>query len=241
MSIPSFRDVELLSTYLDGELSQGDAARLEARLARDPHLAAALDELRQSRSLLRRLPQRRAPRNFVLSPRMVGQKPPLPREYPLFRFSTVLATLLLLFTFAVNAIGTFSLGAMAPAPAAYGMGGGGGQEQQPSLVMEEAAATEAPAEPEAALPVPTQMAQPLAEDTGAVDTPAPQAKQVESEPTPLAPQAVTSIPDAREVGQASREQKPIPVGWQVVLAILALANACVLFIMRKRAVSQWRK
>src|SRR5262245_44359150 len=98
------RDLELLSAYLDGELSSSDSARLETRLQSDPRLVSLLSDLRAARSLIRKLPQRRAPRNFTLTRKMVGQNPPLPRSYPAFRFATVVATLLFFFTFGFNAL-----------------------------------------------------------------------------------------------------------------------------------------
>ena len=66
---PSFRDVQQLSAYLDGQLKPSEAARLESRLQSEPGLASIFEELRQTRSLLRQLPQRRAPRNFTLTPK----------------------------------------------------------------------------------------------------------------------------------------------------------------------------
>src|ERR671922_2098405 len=96
------RDIELLSSYLDGQLKPSETARLEARLSTDPSLRAVLDDLRSARGLLRQLPMRKAPRNFTLTPKMVGKNPPLPRSYPAFRFVTALATLMFFFTFGLN-------------------------------------------------------------------------------------------------------------------------------------------
>ena len=70
------RDIELLSSYLDGQLSSADSARLEARLRTDPEMRSVLQDLRGARSLLRQLPMRKAPRNFTLTPKMVGRNPP---------------------------------------------------------------------------------------------------------------------------------------------------------------------
>ena len=72
------RDIELLSSYLDGQLSPSDSARLETRLIREPELRSVLRDLRSGRSVLRQLPMRKAPRNFTLTPKMVGKNPPLP-------------------------------------------------------------------------------------------------------------------------------------------------------------------
>ena len=144
---PSFRDVEKLSAYLDGQLKPSEVARLEARLQTEPELASILKDLRETRGVLRQLPQRRAPRNFTLTPKMVGQKPPMPRAYPTFRFATVLATLLLFFTFATNFMAPRMAQVAAPYPYGIGGGGGGGGDEDPALQMESAPAEEpAPAE-----------------------------------------------------------------------------------------------
>src|SRR5512141_1808469 len=116
------RDLELLSSYLDGQLKPSDSARLEARLSTDPGLRAVLDDLRSARGLLRRLPLRKAPRNFTLTPKMVGKNPPLPRAYPAFRFVTALASLLLFISFGLN----FLRPQLATVQSPFGMGGGGG-------------------------------------------------------------------------------------------------------------------
>lgn len=113
------RDIEQLSEFLDGRLKPSASARLESRLASEPELVSALDGMRESRALLRRMPKRRAPRNFTLTPKMVGLKPPLPRAYPILRFATVAAA----FLFAVSfvRIESGALGAAQPAaePAAF--------------------------------------------------------------------------------------------------------------------------
>jgi len=60
-------DIELLSAYLDGQLSPHQRSALEARLRAEPALTTELDTLRITRQLLRSLPRLRAPRNFTLS------------------------------------------------------------------------------------------------------------------------------------------------------------------------------
>ncbi len=67
------RDREQLSAYLDGELSAKDAQQLEAKLAGDSELAEELESLRYTASLIRSLPQVRAPRNYTLDPAVYGQ------------------------------------------------------------------------------------------------------------------------------------------------------------------------
>lgn len=91
------RDWEALSAYLDGQLSTRERTRLETRLRSDSELQAALEELRQTRGVLRRLPRFRVPRNFILTPEMVQLKRDTPRIFPVLRFASVLAMILLAF------------------------------------------------------------------------------------------------------------------------------------------------
>lgn len=65
---PSERDLELLSAYLDGELSDREREALEQRLSRDARLRIALNELRDTVKLLHDLPRLKAPRDFTLDP-----------------------------------------------------------------------------------------------------------------------------------------------------------------------------
>jgi len=123
MNTPSFRDVEQLSAYLDGKLSVADAARLESRLRADPELGTILDELRQTRDVLRRTPQRRAPRNFTLTPKMAGLRPPVPRAVPALSWASAVAVLLFVFTLGSSLLGRLSFSTAAPMMAS-GLGGG---------------------------------------------------------------------------------------------------------------------
>jgi hypothetical protein len=135
----SIRDLEELSAYLDGQLSQAVQTRLESRLKADPKLSAALDELRQVRLVLRRIPQRRAPRRFTLSREMTGIKPPLPRLVPAFSWASAVAVLLFIVTLGTNMIGRLSFGAAAPMMASEPMGlGGGGVAPEGQAVSETA-------------------------------------------------------------------------------------------------------
>ncbi|HSL29189.1 MAG TPA: hypothetical protein VK900_08335 [Anaerolineales bacterium] len=227
------RDIELLSSYLDGQLKPSEAARLEARLSTDRDLRAVLDDLRSTRSLLRQLPARKAPRNFTLTPKMVGKNPPLPRTYPAFRFVTALASLLLFFTMGVN----YLVPQMAAQPA-FGMGGGGGQEvysaQAPETTesaVEEAPAAEPPAE---LLPAPNATVLP--------------AEDARSEEAPSDKEGVagdSSIPDAsavQNVPEAAREiAPPVPPVWQLIFAGVAVLGALAMLVMRRLAAERWRQ
>jgi hypothetical protein len=70
------RDWEALSAYLDGQLSPNELTRLEKRLRLSADLRAALEDLRRTRALLRSQPRLKAPRNFTLTPEMVGRSAP---------------------------------------------------------------------------------------------------------------------------------------------------------------------
>lgn len=61
---------ELLSAYVDGQLSAGEQARLEAQLATDPALRTELEALRHTVALVRDLPPMPIPRNFILPQKM---------------------------------------------------------------------------------------------------------------------------------------------------------------------------
>jgi hypothetical protein len=99
------RDYELLSAYLDGELSTRDRARLEARMTKQPELRIGLEELRQTSLLLRSLPRKRAPRNFTI-PNALPRRRPVPRLFPALRFASALAGILFVIVF----IGDYALG-----------------------------------------------------------------------------------------------------------------------------------
>ena len=225
------RDLELLSSYLDGQLRPSDSARLEARLASDRDLRAVLDDLRAARGLLRQLPMRKAPRNFTLTPKMAGKNPPLPRSYPAFKFVTALASLMLFFTLGLN----FLVPQMTAAPQAsqiFGQGGGGAPEI-PSTVAPSAAeaiqATEAPAEqpPAELLPLPTATIS--AEDSATRELVTPDEKQgvMNEADVPPQPEPQNLLP-------------MVPPVWQIVLAAIALLSALVMLLMRQAASSRWR-
>lgn len=90
----SNRDWELLSAYMDGQLSSSKRVQLESRMQTNPELRAALDELTQTRAMLRSLPRLKAPHSFKLTPEMVGQRQPK-HLYPFFQFASALSSLML--------------------------------------------------------------------------------------------------------------------------------------------------
>jgi hypothetical protein len=184
---------------------------------------------------------RKAPRNFTLTPKMVGKNPPLPRSYPAFRFVTALASLLLFFTVGLNFLAP-QLASQAPA---FGMGGGGAPEvfsaQAPAPAATEAAADafateapalEAPAEPPAAelAPLPTATAAAAGEES---------ATTRESE-APSEKEGVTGNAVVQDQSQV-QNQRTIPPAWQLLLAGIAVLGGMVMLLMRQSAASRWRQ
>jgi hypothetical protein len=132
------RDWEDLSAYLDGQLAQKDRSRLEKRLQASVELRTALDELRRTRSVIRSQPRLRAPRNFTLTPEMVGRRKPnwsFPSLFPALGMTSALASALLVVVFLLDLLGGGAAGA--PSMAAIQV------TQEASL--KSYAATEAPA------------------------------------------------------------------------------------------------
>jgi anti-sigma factor RsiW len=233
------RDLEMLSAYLDGQLTPSDSARLEARLTSDRELVSTLDDLRAARTLLRKLPKRRAPRNFTLTRKMVGLNPPLPRAYPAFRFATTLATLLFFITFSVNA-----LAPQFQQSFGFGMGGGGEPDtfaqQAPALeaaAATEAPATEAPAATEesvssAADVVPQGTALPPSEDSSRVID------------TPTAKDGAVGNAEGEDQTQIANEAPSpasfIPSGWMIIFAVVALLGSIFMVVMRRSSINRWK-
>ena len=236
-----FHDIEQLSAYLDGQLSPSDSARLESRLQSDPELASAYDDLRVTRGILRKLPSRRAPRNFTLTRKMAGLKPPLPRTYFTFRFATAFATILFAFTVAVNNI--VPRIAYNPALVNYGSGGGGctsGCGGGPDTVFQapfSASATDemVVTEPAAAemAPAPTMDPYASSADTAADTENAERSTETPTtkEPAPESPVQVEGQKEAPLV---------VPFAWQAGLLIVSLISALGLFLIHQSAKRKWQ-
>lgn len=234
MTTPSFRDVEQISAFLDGKLPQDEAARLQLRIVADPELSSVYRQLSQTRTLLRKLPARRAPRNFTLTLKMAGVRAPTPRSFPLFRFASAFASLLLVLTFAANGLGQLAANAPAAAPA-YGMGGG--EPMTESL--------EVPAAPEPRLQSGGGGELPaLATPAAATDSASPTEETMRSlaaEPTQVAekmPTAKTGEPEhqAQEMPPApARKTFQVP-GWlQIALLVTALLAGGAAWFVNRRA------
>jgi len=108
------RDWEKLSAYIDDELPKRDRTPLERRLQSEPALQIALEELRRTQKILHQAPRLTAPRDFTLTPEMIGQttEPRQARLFPTFRMAAILTSVLL----AVVLVLDFGRGQMALAP-----------------------------------------------------------------------------------------------------------------------------
>lgn len=156
------QDWQLLSAYLDNELSPQEKTSLEKRIFANPELNASLNELRQTKTLLHSIPNKKVPHNFTLTPEMVkSRSTPFSRLFPIFTFSSAAATVLLVISFVFQmGLGSPSATLMAvpqakeslaePAPTpmiiqwgapqdaanansgAYGLGGYGGGSDEPT-------------------------------------------------------------------------------------------------------------
>jgi len=247
MSQPSFRDVEQLSAYLDGQLSKADAARLEGHLKTDPQLRSVYDDLRQARSLLGRLPARRAPRNFTLTPQMAGLKPPVPSAFPFFRLASVGAALLLVIGYAVNLSVPAAESIQTSAPmVAYGKGGGPSPIEQSSGLAP--AATQAPGQDQ------TFAAPGSAASVSAAPASAPASAPAGAGPLVIQSNALASTPtsaasSAEPLSNQFRAQPvpervpltlPVPPSWLSLLLALAVASGGIALVVRARSESAWR-
>lgn len=88
------KDLEILSAYLDGQISPREQQRLETRLAQEPALQSALTDLRRTRQLLRIAPQAQRPRSFALAPDMVRPPMRMQRAFSTMRIVSIIASLL---------------------------------------------------------------------------------------------------------------------------------------------------
>jgi hypothetical protein len=91
-------DYELLSAYIDDMLADGERVTLEQRLQSEPVLQAELAALRQTVTMISQLPRLKAPRDFSLTPEMVGNKPsgrPKIIAFPLVRLASAAASIVI--------------------------------------------------------------------------------------------------------------------------------------------------
>jgi hypothetical protein len=201
------RDWELLSEYVDGQLSSKKQGRLEARLQQEPDLRTALEDLRRTKMILRSVPRLKAPRNFTLKPSMVPQ-PKTRRIYPIFQLATAVASLMLVIVLAGDMLG-FTPG--------FGSPGASVDHPSQALLMEEAIPEEpslSMAAPEdAAQPSERQMVEPEAAPPGIMVFATPEVESLPGEAPELAeeaPHAPGEVPVTPEGPTVAGEFMPVP-------------------------------
>jgi hypothetical protein len=112
----NLRDYELISAYLDNQLSIKDRAIFEDRLKANPELQKELNEISSTQLLLRRLPRQRAPRNYYVTTAQAVRVRPTLKLAPIFGIvSAVASVLLALMIFGSTFVPTARPVAMAPA------------------------------------------------------------------------------------------------------------------------------
>jgi hypothetical protein len=244
---PSFREIEKLSAYLDDQLSRSDRVRLEARLESDTQLQGILLELRQARSLLKRTPRVRVPHNFILTPKMMGNRPPLPRSVPVFRLASITAAFMLFVSFAMNLLTPM---AASPSLAAvpYGIGGGGcdtsisgscqdvapqiesGRGAGPQETSIPAQGTSMTLAPLTTAPTPTLE-----------PSPEPGLRTMEQPTQAAAIPAPTEVLTVQAVTSEKAQTQSVLNSFQIALIILFLVFGCMALIIHRMTILKWRK
>ena len=241
------RDIELISAYLDGELKPSELAKMETRLESDPELESEMRSMRATRTMLRKLPTRKAPRNFTLTRKMVGQNPPLPRTYPIFRLATVVATLLFFFSIGINSFST----QLASQQFVFGIGGGGGGGDS-EVLAEQAAPAMEPAMEEPAAPAPVEETELYAESAPAEEPSADLIEQpAEVAPTDDAARVIETpfaskvtgeegVVEAEQI-QVTQDASPlIPSGWLVAFVAVALTGVLLMLLTQNISARRWK-
>ena len=84
-------DDEVLSAYLDGQVSPDEYATVEAAIAADAAVRARATDLRATRALLRALPQPALRRTFILTPEQAAAIRPVHTSWVIRLFPTITA------------------------------------------------------------------------------------------------------------------------------------------------------
>ena len=90
----NYRDYELISIYIDGQFTNQEKIEFENRLNNESDLLKGMVGIRQTKAMLRSLPDVKIPHNFILTKAMIGKKENT-RWFSLMAFSSAFAGLLL--------------------------------------------------------------------------------------------------------------------------------------------------
>lgn len=214
---------ELLSAYLDDQLSAGERARLEAQLATDPALRAELDTLRHTVALVRDLPPVPIPRNFILPQTVAARPRPVRRARPRRAWAAPLltaATAVVSLVFVVVLAGDLLLSGMgerAFAPAAAPLM----EAEAPQVALESAPVieeVEVEVEEEV-IPAATPLPMPMEVPPGVVPTAVVEAEHYDAE----APRGVETTMPAAGGGLSEEATAPAPSPSPAVVEKAAVA------------------
>lgn len=97
------KDWQLLSNYLDRQLSDKEILVVKQRLANEPALQQALQDMQQTRYLLQHAKKMPVPRNFTLTQEMAANIRPAKKPLiPLFSFASAIAAILLVIVLIID-------------------------------------------------------------------------------------------------------------------------------------------
>lgn len=253
----SFKDYQLLSTYMDGQLSTREKARVESMLAGDPDFKIAFDEFTRLKKMMKAMPKAKAPRNFTLSAAVAPQKPQRFFLAPALNYAALVTAIIFVFLFAGTRLALPFTTKQAEAPQAMvlsasdesaavsptsmpminwgmygGIGGkGGGGAEGSGLGGGPSIAA-----------VPDNGGGEVTPEANLQGTESPE--QLTPEPTGDTSQIILGIPDESVRGKeltgsnAPTEPQPLVMNWLLVgeigLAVLAVGFAVAAFFLRKR-------
>jgi anti-sigma factor RsiW len=92
------KDWQLLSDYVDEQLSARQKVELEQRIQVNSELRQGLEDMRRTRAILRSLPRRKVPHNFTLTRAMAAEAQRHSPWVPLLSFSSILSLAVVIIT-----------------------------------------------------------------------------------------------------------------------------------------------
>jgi hypothetical protein len=201
------RDYELLSAYLDDQLSDSEGALLESRLKTDTALRSELHEISKTRLLLQSLPRLRAPRNYYIQAEAIQTRPNL-RLAPIFGIvSAVASVLLAIVIFSSTFFSSSAPVAMAPAPELPLETTTVQQEIQRSGAAQITPTTEAPVTMLGAIPMATSTSEAGASKLGEPQVPTPTTIYLNALPPTSTPENLSTLTEAQtEISNQQCEQ-----------------------------------
>ncbi len=194
----SMHDYELISAYLDNQLSEKDRTLLENRLKADPELLKELHDIGKTRQMIKQLPKLRAPHNYYIRAEVV-RVPRTLRLAPVFGIvSAVASVLLALVIFGSMFYKPQPPAAMAPAASVPQATQVARIESQPILATP-APPTEAPPAVMMTSPLQNTATQPVAPtEPGEVQLPTPTTIYIFAYPPPATPEGNVSIMEEQQ-------------------------------------------